>query len=210
MNPRPSERFSRRPRLVPLTVVLAVAVAIGSGPPARAALARHAVPANLEVPDGNRVFLIGEAAGTQNYICLPVRAGFAWTLFGPQATLFGGRGTQIATHFVSPNPEERGTPRPTWQSSLDTSAVWGQAIETSADPNFVEPGAIPWLLLQVVGSEAGPAGGASLTRTTFIQRVNTVGGTAPSTGCSAPEDVGRRLFAPYRASYVFYTNRLRR
>jgi hypothetical protein len=26
--------------------------------------------------------------GTQNYICLPSGAGFARTLFGPQATLF--------------------------------------------------------------------------------------------------------------------------
>lgn len=44
----------------------------------------------------------------------------------------------------------------------------------------VAPGAIPWLLLEVKGVQAGPSGGDKLTRTTFIQRLNTSGGIAPS------------------------------
>ena len=116
------------------------------------------VPANLEVPAGNKVYLKGYAVGTQNYICLPT----GWTFIGPQATLFlrfQSYGSeirqQITTHFLSPNPDEGGTPRATWQSSLDTSAVWARAIETSSDPAYVAPGAIPWLKLTVVGSERG-------------------------------------------------------
>ena len=47
-------------------------------------------------------------------------------------------------------------PRATWQDSRNTSAVWAKAIESSSEPDFVEPGAIPWLLLEVVGSEPEP------------------------------------------------------
>ena len=45
------------------------------------------VPANIQVPHG-RAFLAGHAIGTQAYICLPSGSAFAWTFFGPQATLF--------------------------------------------------------------------------------------------------------------------------
>jgi hypothetical protein len=161
------------------------------------------VPANLQVPSGNKAFLAGHAVGTQNYICLPVGSGFGWTLFAPQATLFD-EARQLITHFLSANPDENGTLRPTWQHSRDTSAVWGLAINSSTDPNFVDPGAIPWLLLRVVGDENGPDGRQKLTDTTFIQRLNTVGGAAPSTGCAAFADVGSRVFVPYAADYFFY------
>jgi Protein of unknown function (DUF3455) len=163
-----------------------------------------AVPANLQVPAGQQPFLIGRAYGTQNYSCLPSATGYSWTLFGPQATLFDGQGEQVITHFLSPNPDESGTPRATWQHSQDTSSVWAMAIETSTDPNYVAPGAIPWLLLRVVGSEAGPSGADRLTPATYIQRVNTAGGVAPATGCKVAKDVGRRVLVPYATDYVFY------
>src|SRR6266487_2469638 len=90
------------------------------------------VPAEIQVPAGYTAFLKGSATGTQNYVCLPAGTGFAWKLFGPQATLFYTFKVlnvevrqQIITHFLSSNPGENGTPRPTWQSSLDTSAIWG-------------------------------------------------------------------------------------
>ena len=40
--------------------------------------------------------------------------------------------------------------------------------------------------------------------TTFIQRLNTAGGLAPSTGCASSSDVGREAFMPYTADYFFY------
>jgi Protein of unknown function (DUF3455) len=76
----------------------------------------HDVPNGLEVPAGNRPFLLGHATGTQNYICLPSGSGFAWTFFGPQATLFNDDNRQIITHFLSSNPDEDGTARATWRS----------------------------------------------------------------------------------------------
>ena len=163
-----------------------------------------AVPDNLKVPTGNKPFLVGHAKGTQNYICLPSGEGFAWTFFSPQATVFDDRQEQIITHFLSPNPDESDKPRPTWQDSDDTSAVWGNAIASSSDPNFVAAGAIPWLLLQVVGSQEGPTGGETLTPTSYIQRVNTMGGVAPAGGCAQSTDVGSKALVAYTADYFFF------
>jgi len=101
------------------------------------------VPDNIQVPAGNRFFFVGHAVGTQDYVCRPSGASFSWALFTPQATLFDEDGRQLTTHFFSPNPEENGVVRPAWQHSRDTSTVWGRAIATSLDPNFVQPGAIP-------------------------------------------------------------------
>jgi hypothetical protein len=68
----------------------------------------------------------------------------------------------------------------------------------------VRPDAVAWLLLKESGVAAGPTGGNGLTNTTFIQRLNTVGGLAPATGCSAFEDLGHKAFVPYSADYFFY------
>ena len=188
-----------------------VAIALGGQPVFAETLVVPPAPHILQPPAGNVPFLKGHAVGTQNYVCLPSSTGFAWTFFAPQATLFltldfSGRSIQqqITTHFLSANPNENGTLRPTWQSSLDTSAVWGRSIMSSTDSNFVEPGAIPWLLLQVVGTRTGPTGGAFLTQATFIQRLNTSGGIAPATGCSSSGNVGAIALVPYTADYFFY------
>ena len=176
------------------------------------------VPFKLEVPAGNVLFLKGEAKGTQNYVCLPSTdstSGFAFKLFTPQATLFlpldfaGSEfKQQIITHFFSPNPDptDNGAIRATWQSSLDTSAVWAATVPdgASTDPNFVKDGAVAWLLLAKKGTQPGTIGGGILAQTTFVQRLNTSGGLAPTTGCSRPENVGTTAFMPYTADYFFY------
>lgn len=164
------------------------------------------VPSVLEVPDGHRPYLIAHAVGTQNQICLPRASGvgLGWSFAGPQATLYNDRGEQIATHYLSPNPEEENMARATWQHSRDSSAVWAVAIASSSDPAYVEAGSVPWLLLEVAGAEAGPTWGERLSDTTYIQRVHTVGGVAPAGDCPA---IGARLFVPYTADYVFYRER---
>jgi len=166
------------------------------------------VPANLQVPAGNELFLAASASGTQNYVCLPGKNknDVAWRFLGPQATLFtgGGADQQVTTHFLSVNPVEVTVARPTWQHSLDTSRVWGKVRSSSTDPNYVAPGSIPWLLLEAGGTQAGPDGGGIMTQTTFIQRVNTSGGVAPSTGCSADEHIGAVALVPYTTDYFFY------
>jgi hypothetical protein len=164
------------------------------------------VPDALRVETGNRPFLVGHASGTQNYICLPSGDGFAFSLFTPEATLLDDDDEQVITHFFSPNPEpsDKGTIRATWEHSRDSSMFFGSVVQPSSDPRFVAPGAIPWVLLARAGVQAGPTGGDVLTKTTFVQRVNTAGGAAPSIGCASSGDVGRKAFVPYTADYFFY------
>jgi hypothetical protein len=204
----------RTPIFVCVSVlVAALMLSLPRGACARGVTA-PSVPANIQVPAGNKAFLVGHAVGTQNYICLSCSnpltsaatcpaSGFAFALITPQATLFDDANKQVTTHFFSPNPVEKGTIRPTWQDSLDTSTVWAKANASSSDPAFVAPGAIPWLLIAVVGAQNGPSGGDTLTATTFIQRLNTSSGIAPTT-CKSSSDVGKEAFVPYKADYFFY------
>lgn len=198
-------------RSITTCVAAILAVCAAASQPARAQqnerITPPAVPANLVAPVGTKAFLEGHAIGTQNYMCLPTATGFAWTFYGPQATLFNDEGKQITTHFLSANSYEAGALRATWQHSRDTSAAWAAAIQTSTDPMFVAPGAIPWLLLQVFGAQEGPDGGDKLSSVLYIQRVHTSGGVVPSTGCAATTDIGKRSLVPYQADYVFYKQR---
>jgi hypothetical protein len=179
-------------------------------------------PEAITPPAGNSAFLLGHGVGTQGYVCLPTTAGGAsWTVNGarPEATLFTnvfGEPVQIITHFLSPvaNPNDIGPKPPrfgdaTWQSSFDSSRVWAQkqkAISAGSDASCPNGGAIDCLLLQVIGSDEGPTGGRSLTRTSFIQRLNTNGGSAPLTGCLVTGDVGKQVLVPYSADYFFFRN----
>jgi hypothetical protein len=210
----PKNQITRRILLSACATALAVACMVALPQPAHADdITPPPVPDNIQVPAGNEAFLVGHAVGTQNYVCRPSGTGVKFVLFTPQATLFDDADQQVTTHFFSPNPFEANTDstvvgdhiiRATWQDSQDTSTVWAKAIESSSDPSFVAPGAIPWVLLQVVGAQDGPTHGDTLTPTTFIQRLNTYGGVAPSTGCTSRKDVGNQAFVPYTADYFFY------
>jgi hypothetical protein len=163
-----------------------------------------AVPPGLEVDAPNQPFLVGHAIGTQNYVCQPSGplGRVDWVLFTPEATLFDDQRQQLITHFFSPNPDpnDEGVVRATWQDSRDTSAVWARGVASAT----VDPAAITWVKLQVVGSQVGPTGGDTLFGATFVQRVNTVGGLAPDTDCEVLSDVGHKAFMPYTADYFFY------
>jgi hypothetical protein len=179
-------------------------------------------PSAITPPAGNSAFLIGRAVGTQGYVCLPTSTDAStasWTVNAarPEATLFVNsfdRYVEVVTHFLSPNtnPNESASKplpfgSPTWQSSFDSSKVWGKplaSIPAGSDSSCPNTGSIACLLLQSVGSEAGPSGGKFLTQTTFIQRLNTQGGSAPDTGCSALSDVGKQTLVPYTADYYIF------
>jgi hypothetical protein len=200
-----------------LALLVAASAAVVSLPqPARAAdITPPPLPAGLApVPAGNKLFLGTHGVGTQNYVCRPSGAGVAYVLFTPEATLFGDDGGQAITHYFSPNPDPRdpntdpkvvadGAIRVTFQHR-DTSTVWAKLHQPNGAVT-VDPKAIAWLLLDVVKGQNGPTGGDKLTGTTFIQRLNTTGGLAPSTGCSSLTDVGNQAFVPYTADYFFYT-----
>jgi hypothetical protein len=209
MNPRPAPTdlpASRRTRTKRLAHLAGACLALLSSAPFVHAASLPKVPTDLVVEQGFKLFRVEHAVGTQNFICRPKfpGPGFTWASIGPQATLFDNNGRQTLTHFLSANPDEDGEPRPTWQHSDDTSAVWAVKVEESNDPEFVEPGAIPWLLLEVVGAERGPNGGERLYKTAYIQRLNTSGGVVPTTGCETEDDLDRKALVPYEADYYFY------
>jgi hypothetical protein len=60
-------------------------------------------------------------------------------------------------------------------------------------------GNIPWLLLEKGVTGVG-ADGDRLTATTWVQRLNTVGGVAPAGACTP----GDRAAVPYAADYAFW------
>ena len=175
-------------------------------------------PTQITPEAGNSAFLVGHAVGSQGYTCLPTNTGgTSWTVNPPrpEATLFTdifGQPVEIITHFASinENPNQNGTNPPsvsgnaTWQSSFDSSRVWAKAtgsIPAGSDlASCPNNGAIPCLLLQSIGNEKGPAGGRLLFNTTFVQRLNTNGGAAPTTACS----VGQTQLVPYTADYYFF------
>jgi uncharacterized protein DUF3455 len=85
---------------------------------------------------------------------------------------------------------------PTWESK-DGSSVVGEvrASEPAPDP----AAAIPWLLLAAKAT----AGSGLFSATSSIQRVQTLGGLAPSAACSA-SNTGQVARVPYTATYYFY------
>ena len=222
-------------RTLPTVAATALAVALTAALAQSAHAATTIVvppnlPQSLRVDPPNHPFLLGKAKGTQNYTCatrvdaagnLVLDAAgnptFAWKLYTPEATLFRDDQAdpkQIITHFFSPNPDELnadpltdGHPiRATWQSSQDTSAVWARTF-VAGDAVIVDPSAVAWLKLTAVGVENGPNGGDILAKTTFVQRVNTVGGNPPPADtCDSIQEVGHQAFRPYTADYIFYTD----
>lgn len=196
-----------RSRVAAALAVVGAATTLLGGAPAQA-LDEPRVPTAIEVPAGHKLYRSEHAVGTQNYVCLPsatAPSGFAWILYGPQATAYREHGRQTLTHFLSPNPDETGTPpRATWLDSRDSSAVWAVLDDQSSDPAYVDPNAIPWFRLRVVGKDSGPNGGRSLTRANYLQRINTVGGKALDTGCAQAADVGKKSLVPYEADYLFW------
>jgi hypothetical protein len=204
-----------------LVSALAFALAVGVVPQALAQrIASPPTSTTIAAPEGATAFLLGRAkVGTQGYVCLPTATGASWTVNNsrPEATLFTtffGQDFQIITHFLSPNTHpNKFAPSPlpfgnaTWQSSFDTSKVWAQTLHSvvaGTEESCPNTGSIGCLLLQVIGAEEGPTGGKLLTRTSFIQRLNTKGGSAPATGCSVATDVGKQALVPYTADYYFF------
>jgi len=145
------------------------------------------VPAILEVPEGYEVSFHTYATGVQVYKCTEVLPGvYSWVFKAPVADLYsnenynGGTGT----HYAGP----------TWESNSGSKVV-GVRLQGAT----VDPDAIPWLLLGAVSSQGpGPLNG-----TVYIQRTNTVGGKAPTTGANS-SNVGEEINIGYTAEYYFY------
>jgi hypothetical protein len=147
-----------------------------------------AIPENLEPPADSVLLFALEARGVQIYVCEtdPNDAtAFVWTFTAPEAELLNERGEVVGSHFAGP----------TWQGQ-DGSAVIGAVLERATAP---DGGAIPWLLLEAKDHE----GSGAFSTITHIQRLDTVGGVAPTEGCDEAH-AGEETRAPYEATYAFF------
>ena len=174
-----------------LLAVAAIAAAVAASPAAQLAHAGPSapdVPTKIQVGEGNKVFLVGNAVGVQIYSCNAVAGGYSWGLVAPRADLYGDNGRLIATHFGGP----------TWQAT-DGSYVVGQRV----DGVTVDATAIPWLLIAAAPAAPGPDGDR-LAGTTFIQRIATTGGIAPPAAECNTSTLGTTEEVPYTADYVFW------
>jgi hypothetical protein len=182
-----SKRAIRFSRLVAAGMV-AAALAGSLAQMVQAQPAEPAIPGEIEVEDGHKLFLVGHATGVQVYACDATSKGFAWAFVAPRADLYDDGGRLIATHFGGP----------TWQAR-DGSKVVGRRV----DGVTVDDSAIPWLLLSAASTAVGPDGDR-LAHTTFIQRVATTGGLAPAARDCRATDAGTRAEVPYTADYRFW------
>jgi hypothetical protein len=133
----------------------------------------------LNAPAGSKLAFHVFARGVQIYRW----TGTSWTPVGPSAVLTSdaaGKDT-VGTHSVGP----------TWESTSGSKVVG-----TVIDRCTVDPNAVQWLSLSGKSSGSGVFNGV-----TFIQRVNTVAGKAPSTSGTS---VGQETSVAYSAEYFFY------
>lgn len=146
--------------------------------------------------DTNKVHFHAYATGWQIYVCAeggtPEAPTFSWVFNRPLAALSDAEGNQVGAHFLT-NVVDLNYTGPAWEM-FSGSYVVGKRLAGVSMPNT-----IPWLLLQGV-TNSGPG---VLEGTTYIQRVNTVGGPAPTTGCDA-DHLGQEAWVPYTAEYYFY------
>ena len=146
------------------------------------------VTAPLRAPAGQSVFLEALATGVQIYECAAKAdqpSAFEWVFRAPEAALADRSGRAIGKHYAGP----------TWES-VDGSRVVGELKSRDPGPT---PSAIPWLLL----ASKSISGTGVFSQTTSIQRVQTVGGVAPSEPCSAA-NAKQTARVPYTATYYFY------
>lgn len=137
---------------------------------------------NLRPPAGSTLAFSVHANGVQIYRW----TGSGWGFVGPSAVLTSdarGNGV-VGTHYAGPTG-------PVWESNSGGKLVG--AVVDRCTPN---PNAIPWLLLSAVADGPGV-----FHRVKSIQRVNTVGGTAPT---YSGDFVGQEVGVPYATQYLFY------
>jgi hypothetical protein len=142
---------------------------------------RPQVPAELRPPAGHRKTLVTPARGVQIYTCAEGKWDPKST---PAAGLFDHHGHQVGIHFRGPS----------WQSTWD-----GSLVEASVAASSPVPGSIPQLLLKATTTRGSGTFGA----VTFIQRLATRGGSAPTAPCKD----GQQRAVPYTAEYRFFVSR---
>jgi hypothetical protein len=145
----------------------------------------QSVPQQLQPSANEKLLLQVRAKGDQVYVCKEGVTQFAWGLKAPDAQLFDKDGKPFGKHFAGPS----------WEAN-DGSRVVGKAAANVPSP---DADSIPWLLVTVVSR----SGQGLLSPVTSIQRINTKGGKAPTSGCDSTH-AGQEQRVPYSADYLFF------
>lgn len=155
--------------------------------PSLAAVDNSSLPEAVRVPAGNAVLLETVGTGEITYECRPKKdaaGAFEWTFVAPVATLWDMQKKSVGKYYGGP----------TWEA-FDGSKVSGKQVGVAPS----SPGNIPMQLVK-----ADPAmGNGAMTGVTYIQRLETKGGVAPSAACDAAT-TGVKQQVGYQAKYVFY------
>lgn len=144
-------------------------------------------PEAIRVPAGNVPAFVLIGKGEITYECRAKADSpdqFAWAFVAPNAALLTNAGLPAGRYYAGP----------TWEA-LDGSRVTGKQVAIAP----ATPGNIP---LQLVKAET-TSGMATFNNITFIQRLNTQQGVAPSLPCNAGVS-GQKQIVSYQADYVFY------
>ena len=175
----------------PLLIASALALGACSSMqrPMTMAYSQASLPAPVQVPAGHVVAMETVGAGDITYECRPKQgmAGqFEWFFVGPDAKLMDRQGMQVGRYFGPPA---------TWENK-DGSKVTGAQVAVAPAAGT---GDIP---LQLV--KANPAMGmGAMQGVSYIQRVATRGGVAPSMACGAAT-LGQKQVVKYQADYIFW------
>jgi len=150
------------------------------------------IPDSLQVPAGNKLLLQAFAKGVQIYQLKRSTTDpnvFLWVNIAPSATLYAKPDfvNPLINHFAGP----------TWEF-IKGAQKGEKVVATKVRGSTQDATAIPWLLLKAVDSLSTPD-----IKVTFIQRICTKGGLAPSTGADEAH-LGQIDSIPYMASYLFY------
>jgi hypothetical protein len=166
----------------------ALLAACAMTPPAQQPMVDNAqLPEAVRAPSGHQAAWHTTGTGQITYECrdrkdMPGQQ--EWAFVAPVATLTLPGGKIVGKYFAGP----------TWQAN-DGSSVTGKQLAVSP----VGAGNIP---LQLVKASPGVQAG-DLQQVSYIQRLNTKGGVAPSLPCG-PDQKGQKQQVDYQADYVFY------
>lgn len=148
------------------------------------------LPANL--PNGNTRVATFYAEGVQKYKAKQVAGSnpprYEWSFVAPQADLFDVSNKKIGTH----------TAGPTWQLlGSTTDSIYAQAFNPAKIAVSPDPLSIDWLQLM---PKTGKVPTGLFGNVSYIQRIATKGGKAPSVAPVAADDA---IDVKYTAIYRF-------
>lgn len=166
------------------TVTIAVLLAAGAS---FAATDNASLPEPVRVPAGHVETMETVGVGEITYECREKKdmaGAFEWAFVAPVAVLNDMQKKAVGKYYAGP----------TWEAN-DGSKVTGKQVAVAP----ASAGNIP---LQLVKAEPAMGKGA-MTGVSYIQRLETRGGVAPTVACDMATKGAKQQVA-YQAKYVFY------